>query len=563
MKKRNMTNLRYKNTILCILVIAILTLVLYPFLNRAIHPTKYIASDHNLLSVTIPYIEENEVNEKHMTIPRGTKVQVEESDKEVSKIKYQGELIPIDNKHLVDDLEDCVQVDYIYPRRLVNLRSKKDGVLSNTIVKKGEKVKVLHVDPSDLDVNTGIIDWYQVEKNHKKYFIRGQYVETNKKLATKNYAENIQYSTYWDFYYGDSYSKDAYIDQVDYKPQTMHEYEDNPIKKDINSVHVNLEYLLANKDYYLNLAKETGINSLTVELKGDGGYLFYQSEVAEKYLKKPKEATANALLSIKELKKLFKEFQDQGFYMIARIVTFKDAIFAKQNPDHAITDKQGKLVAHNDEYWPSAYSRKAWMYNVDIAKELADCNVNEIQFDYVRFPDGTLSKTLDKQIDLHNTYNESKTAALQGFLMYAKEELIPYEVYVAADVFAWPVVAQDDQDIGQFLPAIANAVDVVSPMPYTDHFSKGAMGISDPELEPEETLYQFSDITKRALHSIEKPALYRTWIQGYGTFGPAQMEAQIHGINKAGYEGYLVWAGNGKPEILEPRKAGFINSALN
>jgi len=40
---------------------------------------------------------------------------------------------------------------------------------------------------------------------------------------------------------------------------------------------------------------------------------------------------------------------------------------------------------------------------------------------------------------------------------------------VPADMFAWPIVACDDQDIGQFLPAIANVVDIICPMPYLDH----------------------------------------------------------------------------------------------
>lgn len=39
------------------------------------------------------------------------------------------------------------------------------------------------------------------------------------------------------------------------------------------------------------------------------------------------------------------------------------------------------------------------------------------------------------------------------------------------------------------------------------------------------------------------------------------MVAQINGIKKAGYQGYMVWAGSGDQEILDPRKDGFIDSA--
>lgn len=546
---------------LSFIIAVALIIVFVPLLNNVIHPIKYIASSENTLTVSIPYIINGEVDETTLEIPRGTQVHISEKGAETSQIKYKGQLVSIPNENLVDSLENCVQIENIYPRRLINLREKKGGKLSDEVVTKGEKVKVLKVDPQDLDTTTGNVKWYQVEKEGKEYYLSGQYVETNKELALTDYSSSISYSTYWDAYYGENYSKDAYIDQIDYKPQEVPNYENNPLREDINAVHVSLEKLVENKDYYMNLNDTTGINSLAIEIKGDGGSIFYDSDVPEDYLSNPSEATSSSLMSKDELSSLFKELQDDGFYVIARVVTFKDAIFASQNPDDSFTDQNGNLVLHNDEYWPSAFSRKAWSYNVDIAKEIAQCNVNEIQFDYVRFPDGTLSKALDGTIDLHNTYNESKTSALQGFLIYAKEELAQYEVYVAADIFAWPVVAQDDQDIGQFLPAIANIVDIVSPMPYTDHFSMGAMGIDDPTANPEETLYQFSLITKKTLDSIETPAIYRTWIQGYGDFGPDEMVAQINGIKKAGYQGYMVWAGSGDQEILDPRKDGFIDSA--
>lgn len=562
MKKRKISISRTLSLIVAGIVIIALCIFLVPVITDIIHPVKYIASKENVLVVNVPYMIDGEVEEKQIEIPRGAKVNIEKKDREISKIKYEGQILNVSNEHLADSLEECVQTDAVYPRRLVNLRKKKDGKLSNKVVKKGEEVKVLKVDPEDLDTKTGMVKWYHVSKDGKEYFLSGQYVETSEELALKEYADTITYSTYWNEYFGENYSHDAYIEQVDYKPQKVANYKNNPLRTDINSVHVSLEHLIDYKDYYMSLKDTTGINSLVVELKGDGGLLFYDSDAVNDYLSDPSLALEGSLMSKEELANLFKEFQNAGYYMIARIVTFKDAIFATQNPSEAFTDTQGNLVLHNDEYWPSAFSRKAWMYNVDVAKEIAECNVNEIQFDYVRFPDGTLSKALDNSMDLHNTHNESKTAALQGFLMYAKEELAPYEVYVAADLFAWPVVAQDDQDIGQFLPAIANVVDVVCPMPYTDHFSKGAMGIADPVLEPEETLYQFSQITKRTLETIHNPAVYRTWIQGYGSFGAAEMEAQIRGINRSDYEGYMVWAGFGDPDILEPRKAGFIDSKI-
>lgn len=543
---------------LTILGIVIVLALCVPIVRHVVHPSRYINSSTDSITVTIPYLVGNEADEKKITLTRGTKVQVREQGEYQSVVRYEGDEFTLNNKYLAKSLDDCVEVSYVYPRRLLNLQTDKAGKLSDTIVKKGEKVKVVSVDTDDLDTSTGTIRWYEVEKNGKKYWLSGLYAETNKKAAVKDYSNDVIYSTYWDEYYEEGYSKKAYINEIDYKPQKARNFENNKLKSNINSVHVSLQNLINNKDYYMSLKDDTGINSLTVELKGDGGTMFYESDVVKNYMDDPSDALNTAIISKDGLADLMKEFQDAGFYMIARIVTFKDSIYAKQNKKEAITDLDGNLTEINDEYWPSAYSRKTWMYNVDVAKEVAECNVNEIQFDYCRFPDGTASNM--DELDMKNKYNESKAAAIQGFLIYAKDELEEYKVYVAADIFAWPVVAQDDQDIGQFFPAIANVVDVICPMPYTDLFSSGAMGIEDPSSEPKKTLYKFNEIVKKQMNTIGSSAKVRNWIQAYGDFTSEDIIDEIKGINKAGYEGYLVWYGNGDKDSLQEVQKGFIDS---
>ncbi|MBP3853504.1 MAG: hypothetical protein J6D18_02930, partial [Erysipelotrichaceae bacterium] len=335
----------------------------------------------------------------------------------------------------------------------------------------------------------------------------------------------------------------------------------NPMPSEVNAVHVSLENFVKNKDYYLDLKKTTGINAFVIVLKGDGGDLYYDSEVLKDYLDKPEKALVASMMSKEELTELIDEIKDHGYYVIARIVTFKDTIFAEQNVSDAISEKGSKkLFELNDEYWPSVYSRKAWMYNIDIAKEIAQCHVNEVQFDYCRFPDGTA--LVKDKIDMKNKYNESKVAAIQGFFMYAKAELQQYEVYVAADIFAWPVIADDDQDIGQFFPSIANVVDVICPMPYADLFSQGAMGIDDPVAEPEETMYKFSMIVSSLMDNTSSNAVYRTWIMAYSPYESKEIIQEINGINKAGFEGYLIWYGNGDAKDLKTVDEGFISSKL-
>lgn len=533
-----------------------------PFFQNYLHPARYIKSDTETIEISIPFEKNGEVDETNLTLKRGEEVRLRESGDKTSKVEYGDYTFEIDNDNLADSLDEAVFTEYIYPRRLINLRTCKDGTLSDVVAKKGEKLKVVSANKEDLDKNTGRMNWYEVEKDGKKYWIKGTSVELTKENATKDYGPGIDYSTYWDDYYGKGYSEDAYINQIDYKSIEHPNYKSNPLKEDINAIHINLQTLINRKEDLLNLKEKYGVNAICVELKGDGGYYPYATKVTEKYL--PKDPTApiiNAQLSVEDVGKILKEYQDEGFYMIGRFVSFKDSYFSEQNPEESLSDKNGNLYLHNDVYWPSPYSRKAWMYVVDAAKEMAPY-LNEVQFDYVRFPDGTLEENLDGNVDFKNKYNESKVAALQGFLTYAKEELEPYEVYVAADLFAWPIIAKDDQDIGQFMPALANAVDVISPMPYTDHLSDGAMGITDPYDHPYEVMNKFSKIVKAQLKTMESSPVYRTWITAYGTYGPEEMSAQIDGINDAGFEGYICWSGFEDFDVTLERYKGLRDSSL-
>lgn len=538
--------------IICIFSITVAFLFLLFTATVVLHPTRYIKCSANTLTVYKTYLEDGEAVVDKVQIPKGTKVKVYEKKDKTSIIVYNKNKFTVNNKNLTKHFEDAIQTDYVYCRRLVNLRESKGGKLSKAIVKKGEKIKVLSIDQNDWDEKTGKIRWYKISKNNKSYYVSGEYVETSKKLALKNYANNISYSTYWDDYYKDGYAKDAYISQVDYKPQKKQSYKGNVMPDTVKAIHVSMNNFVNNQSYIENLK---GINTVIVEAKNDEGSIFYDSNVCDEYLSDPDLAVGNTVVSKKELKKIIKKYRKKGIYCVSRIVAFKDPVFAKDNPKESLTDKHDNLVVYNNQYWPSAYSRKAWMYNVAIAKECADLGFNEIQFDYVRFPDGTATSEIN--LDFHNMYKESKVAAVQGFLQYAKEELSPKGVYVAADIFAWPIVACDDQDIGQFLPAIANVVDVVSPMPYLDHFAKGSFGIVDPVQAPYDTLAAFTKISNVQLKGIKHAPKYRTWIQGYDMTS-RELKQQIKGLKDNKQPDYMVWLVSGDESDINKIKNGAV-----
>ena len=102
---------------------------------------------------------------------------------------------------------------------------------------------------------------------------------------------------------------------------------------------------------------------------------------------------------------------------------------------------------------------------------------------------------------------------------------------------------------GQYWPAISNVVDVISGMPYPDHFP--ADGEYKPWEHPYRTLYNWGISVKYRQLETATPAAVRTWIQAYdaikkpyNTYGPDEIAAQIKGLRDSGCTGgYMTWNG--------------------
>jgi len=296
-------------------------------------------------------------------------------------------------------------------------------------------------------------------------------------------------------------------------------------------------------DAYLEVAEGSGINAFVVDIV-DGGSVGYAAEVMHKYCPSAAAAAQNTVEAYREA---IQKIQNAGYYVIGRITTFNDTYFVKDHPEYAISDKSGEPKKLSGEYWPTPYSREAWQYKVDLAVEAVELmGFNEIQFDYVRFPDRTGRYEKAGTIDFHNVYGETKAQAIQRFLMYAADILHEQGAYVSADVYgesAYTYVTA----YGQYWAAISNVVDVISGMPYPDHFA--ASGSYRPWEHPYDTLYGWGQNVMLRQAETTTPAIVRTWIQAYNaihepytTYGPKAVSAQIRALRDAGCTGgYMTW----------------------
>jgi len=180
---------------------------------------------------------------------------------------------------------------------------------------------------------------------------------------------------------------------------------------------------------------------------------------------------------------------------------------------------------------------------------------DEIQFDYIRFPEPYPS--LPKQ-----TFNDangvSRPQALADFLGAACKRINALGSRCTADIFGLVTTVRGPLEIGQEWEKISPVVDVVLPMTYPSHYPHGSFGLARPNAEPEK-IQQLAiskahdrDVALR----ITKPEHVRPWVQAFTLgpppYGPAEIEAQKRGIYAAGYDGWVLWNPGSKYEIFVP-----------
>lgn len=309
-----------------------------------------------------------------------------------------------------------------------------------------------------------------------------------------------------------------------------------------------------NLDEFIQIAKASGINAFVVNIQ-DNRDIGYESEVMLAFCP---SAYESAHYSREEYGRRIQALKDAGFYVIGRMTTFQDDFLAEEHPELTICSNDGTPKELSNGYWPTPYSRRIWQYKVDIADEAVRWfGFDEIQFDYVRFPDRTQSAEREGNIDYRNENNETKVQAIQRFLMYATDHLHEKGVYVGADVFG--EVAEDFVGgYGQYWPAISNVADVISGMPYPDHYEATEEWI--PWEHPYDTVKHFADRAVERQKECPTPAKVRTWIQGYNAYKEPHIEYYAENVGKeiqalydAGLtDGWMIW--NGSSNIESCRK---------
>jgi hypothetical protein len=285
----------------------------------------------------------------------------------------------------------------------------------------------------------------------------------------------------------------------------------------------------------LEAIKKNNMNALVIDVKGDRGFIPFKVDIPL-----AEEVGAQKTILIKDMPAFVKNLKDQGLYLIARIVVFKDDPLAAAKPQWAVKKGGGVFRDREKLRWVDPFRREVWDYNIAIAKAAAAVGFDEVQFDYVRCPD-------TKGIVFSQPSNQNtRTEAVTGFLKEAYQALAPTNVMVAADVFGYVPWNTDDTGIGQKIDAIVDTVDIISLMVYPSGYHLGIPKYRNPVQHPYEIVYL--TMKKAQERTGASPLRFRPWLQAFrdyafrgGDFAEERMRIQIQASDKFGASGWMFW----------------------
>ena len=494
----------------------------------------YLAGDTN--KVTTYIMDEDNSLKENSELVRGKKViysgkKVNMNDNEYLLIKFDNKEYYVNAKQLVKNVKDVVLEKERYVRTSVTVYENETDSKIASFIKKGNKLDIIGYDKL---FNDGNVNMYKIKYNDTEGYVYSKYLVNDKESADSVYNENGVYDIHKDRKFKGRELYGGKASTLDYYPYERVEFEDNKLLKKAKTMYLNAG-TIGSIDSYLKIAKENGVNAIVVDIKD--GALAYSSNVAKEI---SPTAYATAINDNSSYKSAIDKIKDAGIYAIGRIVVFNDVHYGKDHPEDCISSTASSRL------WPSAYSRGAWYYNVELAKEaVKEMGFNEIQFDYVRFPEDAYNMSIKGNSDFKNKYDEEKAEAVQNFLFYATDQIHKVGAYLSVDVFG-ECSGEYVTAYGQYWPAISNIVDAISSMPYTDHFGRSV----DTWTNAYQTVYNWAKGAAARQKEIPTPAVARTWITAYDTpywkptviYNASKIEDQVKALYDAGLDGgFITW----------------------
>ncbi len=318
-------------------------------------------------------------------------------------------------------------------------------------------------------------------------------------------------------------------------------------------------------DEYFSFLVKHNLNSVVVDFKDDNGFVTYSTKNAVAH-------SADAVRRHINITDFLSKAHQNGIYVIARIVVFKDKqLFSHDSNRYAVWDRTtdtpwGYFVKsgadenslEQKEFWTDPYSEFVWDYNISIALELQNLGVDEIQFDYIRFPtDGDIDNIKYR----FRREGMSRSEALESFLVKAREKIT---IPLSTDLYGFNAWYKKGNWNGQQIDMFADYVDVICPMFYPSHFPAPFLG-SMEFTERAEKIYR--EGTARARKIAGERSIVRPYVQAFLIGAERNLEQpeysrylnmQIKGLYDAGSSGFTLWNASGIYYMVSDSMMDFV-----
>jgi hypothetical protein len=319
--------------------------------------------------------------------------------------------------------------------------------------------------------------------------------------------------------------------------------------------------------------KKAGLNAVILDVReGDGVIRFdvskdgpFQDDLGALAT----SLTQNTAKKPAALDTLVQLFQNAGLRVVLRLVLFKDHALVASNPALGIQDSKGGAWG-TVKQWVNPWSQDAGTYNIEVALRALASGAEEIQFDYIRFPDASTG-TFSTQRFPGQPVGAKRCQAIADFLKRARAAVKGFypNARIGVDVFGYVANGTNICDsLGQNMLMMAPHIDAIYPMQYPSHWAwkdHTAFGTLHPESVPIKVYETTTNNLRRQIGDEGKRVEIIPWVQAFymSYFGGLKLNAptsgklgkyvtdQIQGIVKASGEGFALWgAGSSHAEAV-------------
>ncbi|WP_405986059.1 putative glycoside hydrolase [Streptomyces sp. NBC_00872] len=287
----------------------------------------------------------------------------------------------------------------------------------------------------------------------------------------------------------------------------------------------------------LALVRSGKLNAVQLDVKDEDGEVGYASQV-------PLARQIGASKGYYDARKAVAEIHAAGAQVIGRIVAFRDpklatAAWKAGKKDQVVLTPAGEPYAGGGHYGKLAFTnfadRTVRKYNQDLAVEAASLGFDDILYDYVRRPDGALSKMRFPGIG-----SATPEQSITSFVADTRTAMGSHPAYLGVSVFG--IAATRPTEIAQDIAALVKVSDYIAPMVYPSHWGPGEYGVANPDTAPyaivQRSLADFARQAKGTQTEIVP------WLQDFSmgsTYGPAQVAEQIKAAAANKMNSFILW----------------------